>query len=259
MDLGIKGKVAMVAAATRGIGLAAAQSLAREGAKVSICGLDANRIKEAAATLGAPHMAVRCDVASKADIETWFKATTGTLGPPQIIVTNTGGPAAGLIGDLTEEQWQKGFDNTVLNAVRMVALASPQMKEAKWGRIVHITSLVAKDPDPVLSISSTLRAGLGAMSRLQAKELGPHGITVNCVLPGSTDTDRQTHLLEIRAHKSGLHIDEERKRAALAVPVRRLAKPEEIGDVIAFLCSERAGYVSGAQIVVDGAITHGLG
>lgn len=259
MDLGINGKVAMVAAATRGIGLAAARSLAREGAQVSICGLDADRLKAAAKTLGAPHMAVRCDVSSKADIEAWFAATTSALGAPDIIVTNTGGPPAGLPGDLTEEQWQKGFENTVLNVVRMVALAAPKMREAKWGRIVHITSMVAKDPDPVLTISSTLRAGLSAMSRLQARELGPYGITVNCVLPGSTDTDRQTHLLGIRAHKSGLHVDEERRRAAQAVPVQRLAKPEEIGDVIAFLCSERASYVSGAQIVVDGGITRGPG
>lgn len=259
MDLGIKGKVAMVAAATRGIGLAAAKSLAAEGAKVSVCGLDAARIKEAAASLGAPHMAFRCDVSSKADIEAWFEATRKTLGDPQILVTNTGGPPAGLLGDLTEAQWVKGFENTVMNVVRMVALASPKMKESGWGRIVHITSLVAKDPDPLLGVSSTLRAGLSAMSRLQARELGPHGITVNCVLPGSTETDRQTHLLEVRAGKSGRGVDEERRLAAEAVPVRRLAKASEIGDVIAFLASERAGYVSGAQVVVDGGLTRGLG
>lgn len=259
MDLGLAGKVAMVAAATRGIGLAAARSLAAEGARVSVCGLDAARIKEAAAALGAPHMAVRCDVSVKSDIEAWFETTRRSLGEPAILVTNTGGPPAGLAGELSEEQWQKGFENTVMNVVRMVALAAPKMKAAGWGRVVHITSLVAKDPDPALAISSTLRTGLSAMSRLQARELGPYGVTVNCVLPGSTATDRQTHLLAIRAQKSGLHIDEERRRAAEAVPAGRLAEPREIGDVVAFLCSERAGYINGAQVVVDGGLTRGMG
>lgn len=259
MELGLKGKVAMVAAGTRGIGLATARSLVAEGAKVSVCGLDAARIKETAAALGAPHMAVRCDVASKSDIEAWFAATRKALGEPHILVTNTGGPPAGPLSELTEEQWAKGFENTVLNVVRMVALAAPAMKAARWGRVVHITSLVAKDPDPLLSISSTLRAGLSAMCRLSARELGPYGVTVNCVLPGSTATDRQTHLLEVRAKKSGLSVEEERRRAAEAVPVGRLADPAEIGDVVAFLCSERAGYVNGAQVVVDGGMTRGMG
>ena len=259
MDLGLKGKIAMVAAGTRGIGLAAAKSLAAEGATVSVCGLDPDRIKEAASALGAPHMAVRCDVASKAAIESWFAATRKALGDPHILVTNTGGPPAGPLSELSEEQWAKGFENTVMNVVRMVALASPAMKAARWGRIVHITSLVAKDPDPLLPVSSTLRAGLSAMCRLSARELGPHGVTVNCVLPGSTETDRQTHLLEVRAQKSGRSVAEERRLAESAVPVGRLAKPAEIGDVVSFLCSERAGFINGALVVVDGGMSRGPG
>ncbi len=259
MDLELKGKVAMVAAATRGIGLAAAEALAREGARVSVCGLDAGRLEKAAALLGPGHRAYRCDLSSAADIEAWHRATVADLGAPSILVTNTGGPPAGPVGSLTDDQWRTGFENTVLNVTRLVALASPAMKAAKWGRIVHVTSLVAKDPEPLLPISSTLRAGLMALTKLQAKELGPYGITVNGLLPGHTETDRQTHLLEVRAKKSGASVEEEKRRAVEHIPLRRMAAASEMGDVVAFLCSARAAYVSGASLVVDGGLSGGLG
>lgn len=259
MELGLKGKVAMVAAATRGIGLAAAQALAREGAKVSICGLDPARAEAAGKRLGAPHRAYRCDLSYAADIAAWHAATVKDLGAPSILVTNTGGPPAGPIGSLTDEQWKSGFESTVLNVTRLVALAAPAMKEAKWGRIVHITSLVAKDPEPLLPISSTLRAGLRAMTKLQAKELGPFGVTVNGLLPGHTETDRQTHLLEVRAKKNGSTPEEEKRRSAEHIPLRRMAQASEMGDIIAFLCSERAAYISGQSLAADGGLSGGLG
>ncbi len=259
MDLKIEGKVAMVAAATRGIGLAVATALAREGARVSVCGLDSGRVDSVRSRLGAPHRAYRCDLSRRAEIESWVLATKRDLGAPAILVTNTGGPPAGSVGAVTEDQWRSGFENTVLNIVRLMPLVVPGMIAARWGRVVHLTSLVAKDPEPLLAISSTLRAGISAISRLQARELGAHGITVNCVLPGHTETDRQKHLLELRAEKNRSNVDEERRRAAETIPLKRLARPEEIADVVAFLCSERAGYVNGGQIVVDGGITGGLG
>jgi 3-oxoacyl-[acyl-carrier protein] reductase len=160
---------------------------------------------------------------------------------------------------MSEEQWRAGFENTVLNVVRLVSLLAPGMSKAGWGRIVHVTSLVAKDPDSLVAVSSTLRAGLSALSRLQARELGPRGITVNCLLPGHTETDRQRHLLKLRAREAGITPEQARLRATAEIPLRRMARPEEIGDAIAFLCSERAGYVSGAQLVVDGGSTRGLG
>jgi 3-oxoacyl-[acyl-carrier protein] reductase len=259
MDLGVEGKVAMVAAATRGIGFAAAKALSREGARVSVCGVDPARVERAAQALGPAHRAYRCNLGSEAEIEDWVRSTEADLGLPSILVTNTGGPPAGTVGMMDEGRWRLGFESTLLNVVRLVSRVSPNMKKARWGRIVHITSLVAKDPDPALAISSTLRAGLSAMSRLQALELGPYGVTVNCILPGYTDTDRLTHVLEIRAQAHGVDLGEERRRAAAAVPLGRLARPEEIGDIIAFLASERAGYVTGAQIVADGGVSRGLG
>lgn len=259
MDLGLTGKVALVAAGTRGIGFAVAEALAREGATVSVCGATAANVEEAGRRLGPPHRAYRCDLGSGPDIEAWVRAADKDLGPPAILVTNTGGPPAGPVGAMSEAQWRAGFENTVLNVVRLTALVSPVMKKAGRGRIVHITSLVAKDPEPLLAISSTLRAGISAMTRLQARELGPHGVTVNCVLPGHTETDRQRHLLELRAKEAGIPLEEARRRAAEAIPLKRLARPEEIADAVAFLCSERAGYITGAQLVADGGATRGLG
>lgn len=258
MDLGIKGRVAMVAAATRGIGAAIARALAAEGAVVSVCGVDAGRVEAAGRALGAAHRAYRCDVASEAALAAWFEATRRELGEPAILVTNTGGPPAAGALAATGEQWRAGVEGTLLSAVRMTALAAPAMRRARWGRIVHVTSLVAKDPEPLLAISSTLRAGLSALCRLQAKELAADGITVNCLLPGHTATERQEHLLEVRAGRGGTTVAAERERAQRALPIARFARPEEIADVAAFLCSERASYVTGVPVLVDGGAAGGL-
>ena len=156
------------------------------------------------------------------------------------------------------EQWQLGIDSTLLNVVRLVRLVSPSMKERGWGRIVHITSLVARDPSPVLPISSTIRSGLMALTRLQAQELGPFKVTVNGILPGHTLTDRQTHLANLRADKEGISVEEAFRLQAEQIPLRRLADPMEIANVVAFLCSEPASYITGESILVDGGITKGL-
>ncbi len=261
MDLGIKGKVAMVAAGTRGIGLATAESLLKEGAKVSICSRSEENIKEAQEKL-APYrnelLVVKADVTSTKDISHWIRTTRENLGPIEILVTNTGGPPAADALAATDEQWMTGFDSTVLNIVRLVREVAPFMLEKNWGRIVHVTSLVAKEPSKLLSISSTLRAGLMSLTKLQAKELGPFGVTVNSILPGHTLTDRQIHLAEIEAEKKKVSVDEILKEKTKIIPVGRIASPEEIGSVITFLCSKQAGYLTGENILVDGGVTKAL-
>jgi 3-oxoacyl-[acyl-carrier protein] reductase len=156
---------------------------------------------------------------------------------------------------MTDEQWQLGFETTLMNVVRMVRHVTPGMKERHWGRIIHVTSVVAKQPDEILPISTTLRSGLRALTRMQSTELAPHGITVNSVLPGHTLTDRQTHLAEVRAAKSGRTPAEELEIQGGKVPVGRLGRPDEIAAAAAFLCSERASYISGVNLLVDGGIS----
>ncbi|MBX3118284.1 MAG: SDR family oxidoreductase [Fimbriimonadaceae bacterium] len=263
MDLGIAGKVAMVAAGSKGIGRATAKLLAQEGCHVSICGRDETSLRAAQARIltdsnGAKVHICQADVTQSSDLERWFGLTVDELGPASILVTNTGGPPAGLVDSLTDEQWQLGFDSTIMNIVRLCRLAVPTMKASSFGRIVHITSLVAKEPSQLLAISSTLRAGIMGLIRVQATEYAEHNITVNGVLPGHTLTDRQTHLAEIRAEREGITVDQALQNQAAAVPMKRLADADEIAAAIVFLCSMQAGYVTGTNLLVDGGLTKGL-
>lgn len=258
MDFGIKDKVAMVAAASKGIGLAIAKTLAAEGCRVSMCARSEDVLEEAADSIEGDVRSYVVDVADPEDLAWWVEQTQQDLGPVSILVTNTGGPPAGALSSITDEQWQAGVDGTLMNIVRLTRLVQEDMKAGKWGRIVHITSYVAKEPSPVLPISSTLRAGIMALTRLQATELGPEGITVNGVLPGSTMTDRQTHLAKIRAEKEGVTEKEALEKAASEVPLKRLARPEEIANAVVFLCSEPASYVTGTSLLVDGGLVKGF-
>jgi 3-oxoacyl-[acyl-carrier protein] reductase len=259
MDLGISGKVAMVAAASKGIGLATARLLAQEGCRVSICGRSRESLDEALSQIGDAAHASVVDVSVASDIERWFAETKTKFGPPDILVTNTGGPPAGIWTQMTDDQWQTGVDSTLMNVVRMVRIAVPHMRDARWGRIVHITSLVALEPNPLLPISSTLRAGLMALTRLQATELAADGITVNCVLPGHTLTDRQRHLAQVISERDGITPEEALLRQAKTNPMQRLGQPEEIAAAIAFLCSQPAAYITGTNLLADGGGVKGLG
>jgi 3-oxoacyl-[acyl-carrier protein] reductase len=259
MDLGLNGKVALVAAGSKGIGLATAKMLAEEGCRISICGRNEESLDVAVSVIGHGAIGIKCDVSSSADIDHWIKESRSKLGPIDIMVTNTGGPPAGSWQAMTDDQWQAGFDSTLINVVRMVRAVAPEMKERGWGRIIHNTSLVAKEPNPLLPISSTLRAGLMALTRLQALELAPFGITVNGVLPGHTLTDRQLHLAEIRAGRDGITAEQALDLQASEVPMKRLGKPEEIAAAIAFFCSQPGAYITGTSLLVDGGMTKGLG
>lgn len=258
MDFGLHGKVAMVAAASKGIGLACAKELAAEGCAVSICARTEEDLERAAGEIGEETRTYVVDVANPEDLAWWVATTQSDLGSPDILVTNTGGPPAGSVWELTDEQWRHGVESTLLNVTRMTGLVAPMMRERGWGRIVHITSYVARTPSLLLPISSTLRAGLIALTKVQAGELAAQGITVNGVLPGSTATDRQRHLAEIRAGKEGVSLEQALARQAQEIPMKRMAEPEEIAAAVAFLCSEQAAYITGQSLLVDGGLSAGI-
>ena len=258
MDLGLKGKVAMVAAASRGIGLATAKLLAAEGCHVSICARGEDALEAAAAEIGEETRSYVVDVALAEDLEWWVQQTREDLGEPQILITNTGGPKAGPLDGLADEEWQAGFDGTLMNVVRLARLVLPGMAEAGWGRVVHVSSLVAREPSLLLPLSSTLRTGLVALTKLQALEVAAKGVTVNAVLPGHTRTDRQTHLAEVRAEREGITVEEALAASQATIPVGRFAEPEEIAAAIAFLCGVPAASITGQSLLVDGGTVRGV-
>lgn len=257
MDLGIRNRVAMVAAASKGLGKAAARALAQEGCKVSICGRSEASLAPARAeleALGAEVLAMPCDVSHLEDLEAWYQETVERLGPVDILVTNTGGPKAAVFQELSEADWASGVESTLMNVVRLSRLVLPGMRSRGWGRIVHITSLVAKQPAPILTISSTLRAGLSGLTRTLAQEAARDGVTVNALLPGHVMTDRQVHLGELKAKAEGISLEDYFARTAASIPMGRIGNPDEVGDAIAFLCSQRASYITGVSLQVDGGI-----
>lgn len=259
MDLDIGSRVAMVAAASKGIGRAVATALAREGCRISICSRDRAALEAARRQIleEAPGAAVRvftCDVTKTEELEAWHRAAVEELGAVDILVTNTGGPPAAKFLDLSEEQWRRGIDLTLMNVVRLCRLVLPGMRERGWGRIIHLTSLAAKQPIALLTISSTLRAGLSALTKTLSNEFARDGVTVNAVLPGHVLTDRQVELNEIRSKQEGIPLEEYASRVQATIPIGRYGEPREIGEVVAFLASGRASYVTGATIQVDGGL-----
>jgi 3-oxoacyl-[acyl-carrier protein] reductase len=256
MDLKLTNRIAMVAAASKGLGKACALELAKEGCRVSICARSGEDLERTRAEIAAhaDALAVVCDVSSAADLEKWFAQTIEHFGRVDILVTNTGGPPVKRFMELTDEQWIAGFQSTVLNVVRLSRLVIPGMQSRKWGRLIHLTSLVAKQPVDELTISSTLRAGLSGLTKTMANQLGPDNITVNAILTGHILTDRQYALADVRVKERGLTHEQYFAQAAIEIPLRRLGEPREVGEVVAFLASESASYLSGVSLQIDGGL-----
>ncbi|HEX5081285.1 MAG TPA: SDR family oxidoreductase [Blastocatellia bacterium] len=256
MDLGIKDRVAMVAAASKGLGKACAVALAQEGCKVSICARSASELEKTRSEIGSggDALAVVVDVSSPNDLENWYQRTVDRFGQVDILVTNTGGPPVKRFMELSDESWLSGVESTLMNVVRLSRLVIPGMLERRWGRIIHLTSLVAKQPVDELTISSTLRAGLSGLTKTMANQLGPGNITVNAILTGHILTDRQYALADVRTRERGITHEEYFTGQAAEIPLRRIGEPREIGEVVAFLASERASYVTGVSLQVDGGL-----
>jgi 3-oxoacyl-[acyl-carrier protein] reductase len=262
MDLGLAGRVAAVAAASRGLGCASARALAAEGASVAVCGRDQARIRAAAETIaretGARTLAVVADVGVGAQCREFVERTASEFGRLDILVTNTGGPTPGSFESVGDAEWSRAFDVTLGNVVNLVRAAVPHMRARGWGRIVNIASLSAKQPIEGLVLSNAFRPAIAGLAKTLASELGPHGILVNTLCPGYTRTDRIEELAHARAAAAGTTPEKWLANLTQTVPLGRIAEPEEFAAVVAFLCSERASYVNGVTLQVDGGACRGL-
>jgi 3-oxoacyl-[acyl-carrier protein] reductase len=262
VDLGLSGRPALVAAASKGLGRAAATALAAEGARVAICArnqeeLEATRDSIAEET-GAEVVAVPADVGTEEGPVRFVREGSESLGGCQILVCNAGGPPSGDALGFSDDDIRAAVELNLLSTVRMAREAVPRMREAGYGRIVVISSSSVKQPVPGLVLSTTARAGAAGWTRHLADEVASDGITVNTVLPGRIDTDRIRWLLERRAEREGVTPEEVADRDAQAIPLGRMGQPAELGAVVAFLCSERASYLTGLFLSVDGGLYRGL-
>lgn len=256
MDLGLDGKVALVAAASKGLGRAVAEELAAEGCKVVICARDGAVLEKTAREISARHAAdvlpVAADVSKSAGTRALVAAAVAKFGSVDIVVTNAGGPPSGKFEDIALDEWERAFHLTLMSAVELVHLTLPGMKERKWGRILNITSIAAKQPVDNLILSNSLRAAVTGFARTLANEVAPFGVTVNNLLPGYTLTDRVEQLSRASALKEGVEVSEVLARWESQIPMKRLGEPREFAALAAFLASERASYITGQSIGIDG-------
>jgi 3-oxoacyl-[acyl-carrier protein] reductase len=252
MDLDLHGKIALVTGGSRGIGLAVAEGLAAEGARVALSARDHASLARAVDSLGSAGgeaVAFPADVSDQEQVSGLFARIRETLGDPQILVVNAGGPPAGLPSGLSEEQWSRGFELTLMSAVRLTREALPAMRAARWGRVVNITSLAVKQPVPNLALSNAFRAAVTGFAKSLSNEVAADGITVNSVGPGYTATER---LEELFADES------DKRRLLESIPARRFGTPEEVASLVVYLASRQAAYLTGQTIVPDGGATLGL-
>lgn len=262
MDLKLNGRVALVSAASKGLGKAAAWALAREGADLVIAARGEVALAQTAAEIhadtGRAVLAVTADVSQAADIERLAEQAQARFGRVDVLVNNAGGPPPGLFVEMSDDDWLGAVELNLLSAVRLTRAVLPGMQARRWGRIINMTSIAVKQPLPNLILSNTARAGLVAMAKTLAGQVAAQGITVNNVCPGYMLTDRVRGLAEATATAEGITIDEAIARNERAIPMGRMGRPEELAALIAFLASEQAGYLTGATIQVDGGLYQGL-
>jgi len=256
MDLGLKDTIAVVTGASRGLGFASAAALAAEGARVAICSRSSSNLEKAAARMesetGRKPFCVTADLTRADAIDAMIDAVVRELGPPRVLVNNTGGPPAGNFDDIDDDAWENAFRLTALSTIRAIRAAVPHMKAAGYGRIVNIQSRSVKEPIDGLITSNAVRPGVIGLSKSLSRELGPHGITVNCVLPGYIMTERLKNLAAVRAGKENRSVDEVFEGWSAENPVGRIGKPEDVGALVAFLASRRAAFINGVSVLVDG-------
>ena len=256
MDLGLSGRVAFVAAASKGLGRAIAEELAAEGAELAICARGEGALSETARSIakssGRDPLTLAGDVSDRPTVESMIEKTIARFGRIDILVTNAGGPPSGKFESLTPGMWDSATALTLMSVVNLVRAVLPGMKERGYGRIINVTSIAVKQPVDGLMLSNSLRAAVTGFARTLANEIAPLGITVNSILPGYTRTERVEQLSEAAAKREGITREAALGRWESEIPMGRLGDPREFAAVAAFLASDRASYVTGQSIAVDG-------
>lgn len=262
MELGLKGKRAVVLAASRGLGYACALGLAREGCNLVITSRSQDHVDAAAARIreetGVRVIAVAADVSSEEGINSPVQRCIEEFGGVDIAVHNAGGPPPGNFGAVNTEQWYKAFDQNLMSFVWMVKAVRPSMEANGWGRILAITALSIKQPIPTLVLSNAMRTAVLGTVRTLVKEVTPKGINVNVIAPGRISTERIEELDQAAATRTGKSIEQVRKESLATIPAGRLGDPEEFANMVVFLASEAASYVNGAVVQVDGGMLDAL-
>ncbi len=262
MELGLKGKVAIVAAASKGIGRACAKGLAAEGARIAICARSADELARTAQAIRAETatevLAVPTDVRDAEAIRALVSRTTEALGGVDILVTNAGGPPPGLFDQMADAEWQAAFELNLLSTVRMIRQVLPHMRRRRWGRIINIQSTSIKQPIEGLLLSNAIRPGVAGLTRSLVNEISRDGITVNTICPGRILTDRSRSFLESRAKAAGLPYEEYARQDMASIPIGRPGEPDEVAHAVVFLASEQASYITGVALPVDGGLIRGL-
>jgi 3-oxoacyl-[acyl-carrier protein] reductase len=256
MDLGLNNKIALVSAASRGLGRAVAEELAAEGASVIICARNEETINRTANEIvestSAPILAVAADVSKPEEVARLVQSGIERFGRIDVLVTNAGGPPAGPFESFSLEQWEAATRLLLHSAVELARQVLPGMKQRRWGRILNITSIAVKQPVDNLILSNSLRAAVTGFARTLANEVASFGITVNNIMPGYTRTERVEELSRMMAEKEGSTPAEFVARWEKEIPMRRIGEPREFAALAAFLVSERASYITGTSIPVDG-------
>ena len=256
MDLSIKGKNALVCASSQGLGKSAALDLAKEGVNIAICSRNKDKInlvkEEIEQIADVKVVAIEADLSSEKDINALFQEAKKELKAIDILINNNGGPPPSTFEELTDEDWQRTFNSTMMSAIRLSKLVLPDMKKNKWGRIINISSVSVKTPVNGLFLSNSIRMGVLGWAKALSDEVAPHGITVNSVCPGTTKTERIEQILNAQSESSGKDKSEIEEAMANSIPMLRIGEASDLSALITFLASEKASYMTGLAVQVDG-------
>ncbi|MFZ5584402.1 MAG: SDR family oxidoreductase [Thermodesulfobacteriota bacterium] len=262
MDMGLKGRVACVAGASQGLGRATALGLAAEGCDLAVCARNQDKLKDLAAEAG-ERFGVRVlwravDLAQPGQAEAFAGEMAAQMGRLDVLIVNAGGPPAGVFADFSEEQWLQAVRLTLLSAQGLARGALPAMRRQKWGRIVNLTSISTKQPLPAMILSNSIRAAVIGWAKSLADEVAKDNITVNNICQGWIMTERVEQILAYRSQQLGLTREALEAQVLAQIPLGRIGRPEEMADLAVFLASERAGYITGASVAIDGGLYRGL-